>query len=61
MRFLESHNIIIFFYNMECLRKIKLGFLQELTLKKLLLPVCVIFAVKHQKTPRELGKYTPFF
>ncbi len=46
---------------MECLRKIKRGFQQELTLKKLLLPVCVIFAVKHEKTPRELGKYTPFF
>lgn len=46
---------------MECLTKIKRGFLQELTLKKLLLPVCVIFAVKYQKTPHELGKYTPFF
>jgi hypothetical protein len=46
---------------MEYLRKIKHGFQQELTLKKLLLPVCVIFAVKHEKTPRKLGKYTPFF
>jgi len=41
---------------MACFRKIKLGLQQELTLKKLLLPVCVIFAVKHQKTPGELGK-----
>jgi len=46
---------------MECFRKIKLGFQQELTLKKLLLPVCVIFAVKHQKMTRLQGKFDSIF